>query len=111
MSAGRSGRARTDERGNSVWEFVDEHGCESTVRTERVLALGDGLSLAQTGMFAPPAPPASRPAPVAEPAAPRLRKPLSRQELQKLSDEILRQRKLREAAQGDQGDQGDRSRK
>ncbi len=100
MSAGRSGRARTDERGNSVWEFIDEHGCESTVRTERVLALGDGLTVAQTGMFASPAQPASRPAPAVEPPAPRTRRPLSRQELQKLSDEIVRQRKLREAAQG-----------
>lgn len=100
MPAGRSGRVRTDERGNSVWESVDEHGCESTVRTERVLALGDGLSLAQTGMFASPAQPASRPAPAVEPSAPRTRRPLSRQELQKLSDEIVRQRKRREAVQG-----------
>jgi hypothetical protein len=65
-----------------------------------VLALGDGLSLAQTGVHAMPAKPASAPAPTAEPPAPRVRKPLSRQELQKLSDEILRQRWLREAAQG-----------
>lgn len=104
MSAGRSGRARTDDRGNSVWEFVDEQGLESTVRTERVLALGDGLSLADTAIerqSAPAAAAAAHPAPPPRSIAPETRtprKPLSRQELHKLSEQILRQRALREAA-------------
>ncbi len=97
MTAARSGRVRTDERGNSVWEFVDETGAQSTVRTERVRALGDGLSLVQTGVHE--APPRAQPAPAVTTAPTRPpRKPLSRQELQKLSEEILRQRKLREAS-------------
>lgn len=106
MSAGRSGRARTDDRGNSVWEFVDEQGLESTARTERVLALGDGLSLADTAIERQSAPAAAAAAPPAPPPPPRSiapetrapRKPLSRQELHKLSEQILRQRALREAA-------------
>lgn len=113
MSAPKgTGRVRIDDRGNSVWEFSADAG-ETTVRTERVLALGDELSLVQTGVHEPiskPAPPV-RPAPaVAKPAAPAApsfaametkppRKPMSRQELQKLSEEIVRQRQLREAMQ------------
>ena len=112
---GRNGRAKTDDRGNSVWTFVDDEGKDvSTVRTEKVLALGDELSLAQTDiqpkpiMSAPVAPTPARTAAPAGPAAPKMpppvetrppRKPLSRQELQKLSDEIVRQRKAREAAE------------
>jgi hypothetical protein len=114
MSAPKgTGRVRIDDRGNSVWEFTDTDGGESTVRTERVLALGDELSLVQTGVHAPiskPAPsvrPAPAVAPPAAPAAPSFaamdtkppRKPMSRQELQKLSEEIVRQRQLREAMQ------------
>lgn len=95
----KTGRATVDDRGNSVWTFVDDAGQESTVRTARVLALGDELSLVQTGMH--PAAPAAQPAqPKAEPppvTGKPPRKPMSRQELQKLSDEIVRQRKLREA--------------
>lgn len=102
----KTGRATVDDRGNSVWTFVDDAGQESTVRTARVLALGDELSLVQTGLHqaAPVAQPAAVKAP---PSAPKFeppavaskppRKPMSRQELQKLSDEIVRQRKLREA--------------
>jgi hypothetical protein len=116
MSAPKgTGRVRIDDRGNSVWEFSSDTG-ETTVRTERVLALGDELSLVQTGVhdaFDKPATPATRSAarPAAAPAAPATpaapafaametkppRKPMSRQELQKLSDEIVRQRQLREA--------------
>jgi hypothetical protein len=117
MSApgGRNGRAKTDDRGNSVWTFVDDEGRDvSTVRTERVLALGDELTLAQTDiqpkpiMAAAPAAPSAparavpQPAALAEPTRPP-RKPLSRQELQKLSDEIVRQRQAREAAAGKAG--------
>lgn len=114
-----SGRVRIDDRGNSVWEFTDADGGESTVRTERVLALGDELSLAQTGVHEPiekPAPPkVTLPKPVAAqpavPVAPTFaametrppRKPMSRQELQKLSEEIVRQRQLREAKQNKDG--------
>lgn len=112
MSAPKgTGRVRIDDRGNSVWEFSTDVG-ETTVRTERVLALGDELSLVQTGVhdaLDKPATPVTRP--VAAPAAPATqappafsametkppRKPMSRQELQKLSDEIVRQRQLREA--------------
>lgn len=110
MSAPKgTGRVRIDDRGNSVWEFGADVG-ETTVRTERVLALGDELSLVQTGMHESIAKPAAVPAPAvpAAPAAPAVpayaametkppRKPLSRQELQKLSEEIVRQRQLREA--------------
>lgn len=111
MSApgGRNGRAKTDDRGNSVWTFVDDEGRDvSTVRTENVLALGDELSLAQTDIqpapiasakAAAPAPPSAPARSVEPPPATRPpRKPLSRQELQKLSDEIVRQRQAREAA-------------
>lgn len=108
MSAPKgTGRVRIDDRGNSVWEFSTDVG-ETTVRTERVLALGDELSLVQTGVHGPidkPATPAAKPAAPATPAPPAFsametkppRKPMSRQELQKLSDEIVRQRQLREA--------------
>ena len=107
MSAPKgTGRVRIDDRGNSVWEFSKDTG-ETTVRTERVLALGDELSLAQTGVHGAldkPATPAAPATPVAPAAAPFAamdtkppRKPMSRQELQKLSDEIVRQRQLREA--------------
>jgi len=117
MSAPKgTGRVRIDERGNSVWDFTSETG-ETTVRTERVLALGDELSLVQTGVHDALDKPAARDKPAAPvktggapaaPAAPTMapfaametrppRKPLSRQELQKLSDEIVRQRQLREA--------------
>lgn len=116
MSAPKgTGRVRIDERGNSVWDFTSETG-ETTVRTERVLALGDELSLVQTGVhdaIDKPVTPAKPAAPVRStaPAAPAVpappafaametkppRKPMSRQELQKLSDEIVRQRQLREA--------------
>ena len=94
----KTGRATVDDRGNSVWTFVDDAGQESTVRTARVLALGDELSLVQTGMHSAPKAPASAPKiePPPVPGKPP-RKPMSRQELQKLSDEIVRQRKLREA--------------
>jgi hypothetical protein len=123
MSAPKgTGRVRIDERGNSVWDFTSETG-ETTVRTERVLALGDELSLVQTGVHAPidkPAPsakpgPSAKPvAAVAQPATPVApsfaametkppRKPMSRQELQKLSEEIVRQRQLREAMQKKDG--------
>lgn len=111
MSAPKgTGRVRIDDRGNSVWEFGADVG-ETTVRTERVLALGDELSLVQTGMhesIAKPAAVAAAPIAPTAPAAPAVpayaametkppRKPLSRQELQKLSEEIVRQRQLREA--------------
>jgi hypothetical protein len=104
MSAPKgTGRVRIDDRGNSVWEFNADLG-ETTVRTERVLALGDELSLVQTGVHDALDKPAAVPAamPVAAPAFSAMetkppRKPLSRQELQKLSDEIVRQRQLREA--------------
>jgi hypothetical protein len=112
MSAPKgTGRVRIDDRGNSVWEFSADNG-ETTVRTERVLALGDELSLVQTGLHdaidKPPTPvarPAAAPAAPARPSPPAFsaietkppRKPMSRQELQKLSDEIVRQRQLREA--------------
>jgi hypothetical protein len=117
MSAPKgTGRVRIDERGNSVWDFTSETG-ETTVRTERVLALGDELSLVQTGVHAPidkPAPSAKPVAAVAQPATPVApsfaametkppRKPMSRQELQKLSEEIVRQRQLREAMQKKDG--------
>jgi hypothetical protein len=101
MSAPKgTGRVRIDERGNSVWDFNSESG-ETTVRTERVLALGDELSLAQTGVHDA----IDKPAAPAKPAPPAFatietkppRKPMSRQELQKLSEEIVRQRQLREA--------------
>jgi hypothetical protein len=94
---GKTGRAKVDERGQSVWEFVDDSGKDSTVSTARVLSLGDELSLAATAThpaMAKPATPKVEPPPV--PGKPP-RKPMSRQELQKLSDEIVRQRKLREA--------------
>jgi hypothetical protein len=101
MSAPKgTGRVRIDERGNSVWDFNSETG-ETTVRTERVLALGDELSLVQTGVHDA----IDKPATTAKPAPPVFatietkppRKPMSRQELQKLSEEIVRQRQLREA--------------
>jgi hypothetical protein len=115
MSAPKgTGRVRIDERGNSVWDFTSETG-ETTVRTERVLALGDELSLVQTGVHDAFDKPAARDMPAASmkpvatpvPAVPAFaamdtkppRKPMSRQELQKLSDEIVRQRQLREAQQ------------
>lgn len=100
----KTGRATVDDRGHSVWEFIDDGGKNSTVSTSLVLALGDELSLVQTGMH--PATPAAEPvAPKAEPppvSGPPVsgkppRKPMSRQELQQLSEEIVRQRKLREA--------------
>lgn len=94
---GKTGRAKVDERGQSVWEFVDDSGKNSTVNTARVLSLGDELSLAATAThpaIAKPVTPKVEPPPV--PGKPP-RKPMSRQELQKLSDEIVRQRKLREA--------------
>jgi hypothetical protein len=94
----KTGRAKVDDRGQSVWEFVDDSGKNSTVSTARVLALGDELSLVQTGMHPAAKAPASAPKiePPPLPGKPP-RKPMSRQELQKLSDEIVRQRKLREA--------------
>lgn len=110
-----TGRVRIDDRGHSVWEFSSDDG-ETTVRTERVLALGDELSLLQTGVHATIEAPAARqvaapkatataPAPPSTPAPPAYaametrppRKPMSRRELQKLGEELVRQRQLREA--------------
>jgi hypothetical protein len=96
----KTGRAKVDDRGQSVWEFTDDGGSNATVSTSRVLALGDELSLVQTGMH-PAAPAAEAVQPKVEPppvSGKPPRKPMSRQELQKLSEEIVRQRKLRELA-------------
>jgi hypothetical protein len=125
MSAPKgTGRVRIDDRGNSVWEFSNDDGVATTVRTERVLALGDELSLAQTGVHAPIASPAAPQVAASRVAAQRVaaaappapaapayaametrppRKPMSRQELQKLGEEIVRQRQLREAMQKKDG--------
>jgi hypothetical protein len=92
---GKTGRGKVDDRGQSVWEFVDDAGQYSTVSTARVLSLGDELSLEQTAKHPAMAKPVStkaEPPPATRPP----RKLLTPQELQKLSDEILRQRELRE---------------